>query len=245
VVLVRVDPAIVELRLICGARSRGAGPPRRIALVSASIWLRNACVALPPGTVFLPPMKRTCFVRSACFGVLLLGNVFVISAAEPAEASSANKPDPWQPLRRLIGTWEGEARGESGAGQVQREYRFVLNNRFIEATNVSIYPPQEKNPKGERHEDRGLFSYDRAQKKIVLRQFHGEGFVNQYVLESVSSDGNTVVFVTTEIENIPPGWRARETYTFLSDDEFVEKFELAEPEKDFAPYSETRFKRKP
>jgi hypothetical protein len=52
-----------------------------------------------------------------------------------------------------------------------------------------------------------------------------------------------VVFTSEGIENIPSGWRARETYRLVSDDEFVEVFELAEPGKEFAVYSETRLKR--
>ena len=87
-------------------------------------------------------------------------------------------------------------------------------------------------------------SYDKAAKKLVLPQFHVEGFVNHYVLESVSEDGHTILFVTAAIENIAPGFRGRETYRIVSDDEFVETFAMAEPGKDFATYSETRFKRK-
>jgi hypothetical protein len=51
--------------------------------------------------------------------------------------------------------------------------------------------------------------------------------------------------VTAAIENIPAGWRGRETHRIVSADEFVETFALAEPGKDFATYSETRFRRKP
>ena len=95
------------------------------------------------------------------------------------------------------------------------------------------------------HEDVGFISYDKAAQKLVLRQFHVEGFVNEYVLDSISSDGRTLVFVTRSIENIPAGWRGRETYRIVSDDdEFVETFALAEPGKEFATYSETRFRRK-
>lgn len=179
--------------------------------------------------------------------LLVVGFAFVLtsSAQEKTTTAPAARPDPWKPLRPFLGTWEGEARGRSGTGQATRTYAFTLNNRFIEVFNKSVYPAQEKNPKGEVHEDRGFFSYDRAQKKLLLRQFHVEGFVNLYALESVSEDGRTLVFVTTAaIENIAPGWRARETYTFMSETEFTEKFELAEPGKDFATYSETRFRRK-
>jgi hypothetical protein len=48
----------------------------------------------------------------------------------------------------------------------------------------------------------------------VLRQFHVEGFVNQYVLEPGSTP-ERLVFTTEAIENIPAGWRARETIRVL------------------------------
>jgi hypothetical protein len=40
-----------------------------------------------------------------------------------------------------------------------------------------------------------------------------------------------------------PGWRARETYRRSSADEVLETFELAEPGREFALYSETRLTR--
>src|ERR1700688_2350360 len=33
------------------------------------------------------------------------------------------------------------------------------------------------------------------------------------------------------IENIPNGWRARETYSIVNDNKFIERFELARPER--------------
>jgi hypothetical protein len=48
---------------------------------------------------------------------------------------------------------------------------------------------------------------------------------------------------TTEaIENIPPGWRARETYLVHGPDEFEEIVELAEAGKPFEVYSRARLK---
>ncbi len=69
-----------------------------------------------------------------------------------------------------------------------------------------------------------------------------EGFVNQYAAEPVR-DG-VLRFQSEAIENIPAGYRARETYTVTGPNEFVERFELAEPGKEFELYTETRFKRK-
>jgi hypothetical protein len=43
------------------------------------------------------------------------------------------------------------------------------------------------------------------------------------------------------MENIPAGWRARETYRVLGQDKFIERFDLSEPGKDFELYSETKF----
>jgi hypothetical protein len=54
----------------------------------------------------------------------------------------------------------------------------------------------------------------------------------------------TLMFVSEAIENIAPGWRARETYKRVSDAEFVETFELAAPGEKFELYSESRLKRK-
>jgi hypothetical protein len=153
------------------------------------------------------------------------------------------KPDEWKSLRVFVGRWEGEVKGEPGTGKAEREYSFILNERFIQIVNRSTYPPQEKNPQGEEHEDIGFFSYDKSAKRFVLRQFHIEGFVNQFNVESISDDGRAIVFVSTAIENIAPGWRARETYRILNDNEFVETFALAEPNRDFSTYSEAHFRR--
>lgn len=179
---------------------------------------------------------------------LVLGSALVMPPAAQGQQSEINKqadqPDPFKSLRRFIGKWQGDSKGEPGVGKMDREYVLVLRDRFIQVSNKAVYPPQEKNPKGETHEDLGFFSYDRAFKKLTYRQFHVEGFVVQYSLESASDDGRSLVFTSTAIENISPGWVARETYRFLSNDEFIETFALAGPGKEFVTYSETRFRRK-
>jgi len=167
--------------------------------------------------------------------VLFWSAAVLLFAQEP-------KPDPFAPLRFFVGVWRGDQAGQPGNGVSERTYQFVLNNRFLEVKNTSTYPPQTKNPKGEVHHDMGMIGYDGARKTFVFRQFHQEGFVNTYVQE-VSSDSSKLVFRSETIENIAPCWRARETYLLLSDAEFIERFELAEPGKEFAVYSEARLKR--
>ena len=152
--------------------------------------------------------------------------------------------DVWRPLQFLIGTWEGKGKGQPGVSTVEREYQFILDGKYIQIRNRSTYAPQERNPKGERHEDWAMLSFDKMRKQFVLRQFHSEGFVNQYVSQTPATDAKTLVFLSEGIENIPTGWRARETYRIISNDEFIEVFELAAPGKDFEVYTENHLKRK-
>lgn len=177
--------------------------------------------------------------------ILLLFMITLFAAlmflATPSQAGK--KDDPLSPVAFLAGKWEGTATGEPGTSIVEREYQFVLGGRFLQSKNISRWAPQEKNSKGEVHEDWGFMSFDKARKTVVFRQFHIEGFVNQYVLEPVR-DPKTLVFVSEAIENIAPGWRARETYRILGADEFEEVFELAAPGKGFDLYSKTRLRRK-
>ncbi len=168
---------------------------------------------------------------------LLLATIFTAILAIPVSAQISRQDSIWQPMRVFLGSWKGKGGGEPGRGEYERTYQFILNKRFIEVRNKSTYAPTEKNPKGEVHEDVGYISYDKARRFFILRQFHIEGFVNQYKLESISPDGGTMVFVSEAIENIPAGWRARETFEIVDDNQIQETFELAEPGKELTVYS--------
>lgn len=113
--------------------------------------------------------------------------------------------------------------------------------RYIHEANTSRYPPQEKNKSGEVHEHWGIFSYDRLRKLLVLRQFHIEGFVNTYRQVVAAEGGASLVFESEAFENFSNSWKAREIYEFLSDDEFIETFELAAPNKPFELYGRNHF----
>lgn len=176
--------------------------------------------------------------RSSAAGLLL---VFLVAAVALARQQPTGT-DSLEQVAFLVGRWEGSSEGQPGKGTVQREYTRILNSRFIRGHNRSVYPVQDKNPKGEVHEHEDWFSFDRAHKRIVLCQFHVEAFVNQYVQDAESSP-QKLMFTTESIENIPAGWRARETYILYGPDEFEEVFELAEPGKAFEVYSRARFRR--
>ena len=173
---------------------------------------------------------------------ILLLLVIALLGSPMGAQQGASRPDRFAALRFLAGTWRGDQSGQPGRGTAERTYQFILNDRFLQETNRSTYPPQEKNKNGEVHHHMSMISYDTARKLFVFRQFHTEGFVNTYV-QQPTADDKTIVFVSEAIENSPSGYRARETYTILSRDEFTERFDVAEPGKEFEVYSEARFRR--
>jgi hypothetical protein len=148
----------------------------------------------------------------------------------------------WEPFNYFIGEWQGTGFGEPGTGQYVRSYEYVLNGTFIHVRNQSVYKSQSQNLEGEIHQDWGFISRDKMRNTYVLHQFHTEGFVNQYVMQN-QDEGKDIVFITDNIENIPPGWRAKESYKILSPDEFIEVFELAAPGKDFELYTQCQLRR--
>ncbi len=160
-----------------------------------------------------------------------------------AQGQMSKQDSIWLPLTSLIGSWQGNGGGQPGIGKYTRSYGFILNKKFIEVRTKSVYPPTDKYPNGEVHEDVGYISYDKRLKKFIFRQFHIEGFVNQYALDSLSADGTTVVFNSTAIENIPAGWRAKETCNLTSSHEFTETFELSGPNEPYEVYTKVKFQR--
>jgi hypothetical protein len=172
-------------------------------------------------------------IRSAV--VLAAMVVSVVAGQQPVKTPPPS--DPFAPVRFLVGTWKGENSGDPGNGTSDRTYAFDLGGAVLATRNVAVYPPQPKNAKGETHQDAGFITYDRVRRALVYRQFHSEGFVNQYLRDGAAGNADTVVFVTETIENIGPGWRARETYRRTGPDTITETFELAEPRKEFEVYS--------
>jgi hypothetical protein len=165
----------------------------------------------------------------------------LISSGAVRAGGPSQTSDPWEPVRVLIGDWEGTVVGESGKGTVRRSYTLVLGNRFLHERNVTTYPPQPGNEKGEVHEHWSFLSYDRPRALLILRQFHQEGFVNRYALNRELGGPGRLVFDSEAFENLDSRWRARETYEIRSASEFVETFELAEPGGPLRVYSMSAF----
>ena len=179
---------------------------------------------------------KTCL---ACL-MLVSGVVMTVALAQQPPAAPA---DVWGPFRVFAGTWKGAGEGSPGVGTGVQTFAFILRGTFLQVQNKTTIAPSEKNPKGEVHEDMGVFSYDKARKAFVLRQFHVEGFVTQYVLTGPPAEGQPFVFVSEATENIPAGFRARLTYRFVDPDTFEQTFDLAAPGQEFTCYSKGVLKR--
>lgn len=151
-------------------------------------------------------------------------------------AQLSKKDSIWLVFKPILGEWKGSGTGPDGAGTYERSYRQVLGKNYIEVRNKTVYAPNEKNKNGYTHEDVGYISYDKMRKKFVFRQFHAEGFVNQYTLDSISAGGTMLMFISESIENIPEGWRAKEVLS-ITTDSLTEIFYLAQPRKDYEEYT--------
>jgi len=150
----------------------------------------------------------------------------------------------WQPFEYFAGNWQGVGEGRFGSSNVEREYRFIMGGTFLLGTNKSTYEKQEKNPKGEVHDNWDIISYDKQRRQFVFRQFHAEGIVNQFVLDSLDPHKGKFEFVSEATENFGNGWRAKEWYEILNKNEFTETFSLAAPGEEFQVFVTNHFKRK-
>ncbi|MEZ5289805.1 MAG: hypothetical protein R2745_01850 [Vicinamibacterales bacterium] len=148
----------------------------------------------------------------------------LLGYATTPSAQPAKPDDPFQVLRPFVGEWDGAEQGQPGQGRGERVYEFVLGGRYLHARNVSRFPPQSANPKGEIHEDWKFFSYDRSARALALREFHVEGFVNYYLLDTAQSTPRRLVFESRQLENFDG--RARYTITIEGPDAFSEIFEV-------------------
>lgn len=174
-------------------------------------------------------LKRT--RRTRCRYLTL--SLFMLIASPGIAVGQEAQTEAWEALKYFLGTWEGLESGVAGEGVGERCYATMMENNYIVAANTSTFEPQEANPEGEVHEDWAFYSYDKIRGKVVLREFHSEGFVNRYALEEWDPEGRRFVFETESIENLTAGWRARVTLTIHGEHSFSETFELAAPGKEF------------
>ncbi|MGB5896052.1 MAG: hypothetical protein WBG58_17890 [Ignavibacteriaceae bacterium] len=158
-------------------------------------------------------------------------------------AQSENDTKKWEPIKSLIGKWEDSGTGKFGDSKIEREYEYLMGGTFIIGKNKSTYEEQEKNPEGEIHDHWDIISYDKVKAKYVFRQFHAEDITNTFSLDSLKADQGLLEFESESIENFIDGWKAKEVYNIINENEFIEIFYLAAPGKDYSEYVRNTFKR--
>ena len=158
-------------------------------------------------------------------------------------AQEAEEKNVWELFHYFVGSWEGHETGKAGIGKGDRTYEFIMGGKYLYFKITSVFEPQEQNPEGEVHIDWTFFSHDEMRDKFGIREFNIEGYVNQYILEGLSDDKKTLVFVAENMENVPPGFHARLTYDIQNENEFDEIFELAPSGKELSVFLKNHWTR--
>jgi ABC-type glycerol-3-phosphate transport system substrate-binding protein len=148
--------------------------------------------------------------------------------------------DRWGRVRFLLGTWAGEASGDSGKGTVKRTYALAPDGEFIHEQSTSRFEASAPGRKREIRHHVGSITYDKERKTFMLRQAPG----NIYALNTDKSMANYLIFDSVPFENRDDNPAARASYEVISPDEFVETLELAEPGKELVERGRIHFKRK-
>jgi hypothetical protein len=159
-------------------------------------------------------------LEHALIAALLISGAQAAPAAEAAGVAA---------LGYFVGSWTGEENASFGSGQGERRYRFILDGAYLISENRSRFPPQGNRTREERHEDWTIFSYDKARATYVVRQFNSEGFVNTLAMDPASAAPRRMRFVGESSENAPPGTQVTLEYERVSENEFVERFEVRFP----------------
>jgi hypothetical protein len=155
-----------------------------------------------------------------------------------------DKKDVWKPFRHFIGKWDLDCKGKPGQAKGEGEFKFLPNEKYIQLSGKIAFEPNEKNKNGSVNEDFGILSFDSFRKKFVFRHFQTEGFIIQYVVDSISKDEKYFRMNSENIENIPPGFKTRITYRILDENNIYSVFELALPGKDYEVYVQNNFSKK-
>jgi hypothetical protein len=102
-----------------------------------------------------------------------------LTIAAASVATAGAQDDPWAALRFLEGKWEGVAKASPERESARASTASISTAPHCPPATKSIWEPKIAAAKPEIHEDFGMYSYDKLQRKIGLRQFHAEGFVNE------------------------------------------------------------------
>ena len=107
--------------------------------------------------------------------------------------------DSWGPLRLLVGSWKGSIDGMLGTGSGIREYELILRDNFLLSKHSSVRSPQEKSPRGDQHEEMGIFSFDKEGVVVALK---AEIPKEKPAIDSITDVTNGSNFIEREIHDL-------------------------------------------
>ena len=166
---------------------------------------------------------------------LLFSSISIAHARDSSGASGeVATPPRWESamaaysaLEQFIGKWRGVGDGKWGISSSEKLFAPILDGKVLCRDGSSVYPVQDRNPKGELHKTHSLIALVKGGGKLTLTEYDNEGFIARYVLDLTSSEANdSWVFELVSGENLPPKFRARLTLHAPRDDHYVETFEL-------------------
>ena len=182
-------------------------------------------------------------MRNALVVLLLVLGTGVAFCGQGGPATSppaAARSLPLDPLRFLVGSWQGEGGGQPAQGSGSASFKLDLDGRVLVRRNHSEYPATAGKP-AITHDDLMIIYPEPGTKRLEAVYFDNEGHVIEYVVE-VSRDGQRVV-LSSEPEPSSPTFRL--TYVSVDENTVDVTFEIAPPGSPggFRPYVSGRIRR--
>lgn len=144
----------------------------------------------------------------------------------------------------FMGSWEADQESCVGIGSGTRTYKMVIGDAYLWVNNHAEFPVKDSSKPVDTHDDWGFYSFDKSRGTIVHREFNSEKFILQYRLDSISTDGKKLIFLSDAMENVPSDWEGRVTLTKINENRFEDHFELKMPGKEFTTYVKAVWVRK-
>lgn len=183
---------------------------------------------------------------------LLLSSISIAHARDSSEASGeVATPPRWESakaaysaLEQFNGKWRGVGDGKWGTSSSEKYFAPILDGKAMCRGGSSVYPVQDRNPKGELHKAHSLIALAKRGGELTLTEYDNEGLIARYVLDLTSSEANeSWIFELVSGENLPPKFRARLTLHVPRNDHYVETFELDFGGKGYVTYLTNRLAR--
>lgn len=179
-------------------------------------------------------------IRVSILSGILAGGLLALG---PLPAHAADPASIWRNLTWFHGFWTGSERGLPGNGRAQRCYAPIMDGRFLYARSETRFPPQTRNPDGERHAEWQVFSRDHDGGRVLLRRFGSGGQVTRFVLDTDASRSDRYVFTSASFDQAPAEAYGRLTLSIGRGDSFRERLELGPSEDDLRLVMEGRWQR--